>query len=198
MKKSVLLGALLALPFAAAAEGLSYNYAELNWVADTELETNGGSADGDGFDLGGVFSINENLYILGNYEDVTYDGNGGDLDLTTIAVGVGFHSNTYTGSIDVFGNLTFEDLELDVAGFSADGNGFGLEIGARTELAENLDGFIAYQYKDVDDLEVNYFSIGGTWSFNPNWGVALEYRTGEYKEADLDRDDIRLGLRYNF
>ena len=44
MKKSVLFGALLALPLAAAAEGLSYNYVQLDFVVDSELD--GGGVDG--------------------------------------------------------------------------------------------------------------------------------------------------------
>lgn len=196
MKKSVLLGALLALPFAAAADGLSYNYIQLDWVADTELDGGGGSVDGDGFDISGVFSINESVYLLGNYEDVSYDGAGADLDLQSIGFGIGVHSNAYTGGIDVFGNLTYENIELEVPGlFKADGNGFGLEIGARTALGASAEGYISYEYNDIDDGEANFFKLGGNFAINPNWAITAEYRTGDYE--DLDRDDLRIGLRYN-
>lgn len=196
MKKSLLFGALLALPLAASAEGLSYNYVQLDWVADTELE-NGGSVDGDGFDLGGVFSFNENFYVLGNYEDVTYDGNGGDLEVTTLSLGVGGHSNTYTGAIDIFGNLTFEDLELEIGGLSGDDSGLGVEIGARTALGANADGYISYKFTDIDDAESDFFKLGGNYMFTPNWAITAEYRTGEY-DGFADRDDLRVGVRYNF
>jgi hypothetical protein len=193
MKKSVLLGALLALPFAAAAEGLSYNYVQLDWIADTELEAGGGSADGDGYNLGGVFSINETFYLMGDYEDLGFDGG---LDLQTISVGVGVHSNAFTGGVDVFGNLTYEDVELG----GLDDNGFGLEVGVRSALGEGLDGYISYDYSDVGDLEGGFFKIGANWAFNPNWSVVGEYLTGDYDVpgGSIDRDDLTLGLRYNF
>ncbi len=197
MKKTIAIVGLLACSPLWAAEGLSYNHVQLDWVADTELDS-GGSIDGDGFDLRGVFSVNEMFYVLGNYEDVSYDGAGGDLDITTISAGVGVHSNQMTGGIDLFGNLTFEDLEFAIGGFNADGNGFGLEVGAGMPLGTAAEAFISYQYKDVDDLGVNFFKLGGSYAFTPNWGVTAEYRTGEYDDADIDRDDFRIGARYSF
>lgn len=203
MKKMVLFGALLALPLAATAEGLSYNHVDVNWVADTELDFSGlGSVDGDGFSLDGVFSVSDMVYILGGYEDLTYDGNGGDLDLTNIRAGVGAHSNAYTGGVDIFGNLTYEDIELEVPGDSADDSGFGLEIGARMPLGTAADAYVSYQYQDIGDLEGNFFRLGGAYNFMPNWAAIAEYKTGEYEvdglNIDLDRDDLRIGVRYNF
>lgn len=199
MKKSIAIVGLLACSPLWAAEGLSYNHVDLSWIADTELD-GAGSVDGDGFDLGGVFSINETFYVLGNYEDVTYDGSVSDLDVTSISVGVGAHSNAFTGGVDIFGNLTYENLEFDFGpGIgSADDNGFGLEVGARMPLGTNADAFVSYEYNDIDDFEVNFFKLGGQYALTPNWGITAEYRTGEYDDANLDRDDLRLGARYNF
>ena len=195
MKKSILLAALLALPLSAAAEGLSYNYVQLDWIGDSELDGGGSSADGDGFDLSGVFSIADTVYILGSYQDLSYDGGG---DLEEISLGVGIHSSQFTGAIDVFGNLTYENI--DGAGIGDD-NGFGLEIGARTALADAIDGYISYDFSSVGDIDGSFFKIGAAWAFNPNWAVTGEYLTGDYDgkgNAGADRDDLSIGLRYNF
>ncbi|GEM_PF-3461221 len=193
MKKSIAIVGLLACAPVWAAEGLSYNYVQANWIADSELDGTV-STDGDGFDVGGVFSFSDTFYVLGEYKDLSYDG--GDLEETS--VGVGAHSNTFTGGIDVFGNLTFENVD---AGALGDDSGFGIEVGARTALGASADGYISYEYDDVGDLEGNFFKIGGSFAFNPNWAITGEYLTGDYENDNVgesDRDDLRVGVRYNF
>ncbi|MGB1580348.1 MAG: hypothetical protein ACPHER_02435 [Nevskiales bacterium] len=199
MKKTVLLTALLALPVAGWAEGLSYNHVQVDWIANSDLDANvpgtgSGETDGDGFGLSALLSVSEVFYLVGNYQDTDYDDGG--LAIEEISLGVGAHNNTYTGAIDVFGNITFENIDVDGAG---DDNGFGFEIGARTVLSGALDGFISYDYDDVGDLEGNFFRAGVSWAFNPQWSVAGQYSTGEYEGDgfDLDRDELSIGLRYH-
>ncbi len=198
MKKSIAIIGLMACAPLVSAEGLSYNYAQVNWIADSELES-GGSVDGDGFDIGGVFSINEMLYIVGEFKDLSYDGG---LEVQEISAGVGAHNNQFTGAIDVFGNLTIESIELSIPGANSDDEGFGLEIGARTALTPELDGYISFDYSDVGDTSGSFFKLGGSWAFNPNWAVVAEYSTGEYEDdknnVELDRNDMRIGARFNF
>lgn len=200
MKKTIAIVGLLASAPLWAAEGLSYNYLQVDYVADSELDVTlpgvgSGSTDGDGFVLGGVFSINETFYVLADYSDIGYDGS---LDLEEISVGVGGHSNAFTGAIDVFGNLTYENIDIGGVG---DDDGFGAEIGARALLMDALDGYISYKYGSIGDVDSNFFKLGGSYALTPNWAVVAEYRTGDYEDdsnAELDRDDLRIGARYNF
>ena len=104
MKKSIALVGLLACTPLWAAEGLSYNYVDLDWIASADSDVGNASDDGDGFGIAGVFSFSDLLYVSGEYRDLEYDAGG---ELQELSLGVGVHSNAYTGGIDVFGELSF-------------------------------------------------------------------------------------------
>ncbi|MDX1498204.1 MAG: hypothetical protein R3352_11655, partial [Salinisphaeraceae bacterium] len=172
MKKSLLIGALLALPFTASAEGLSYNYVQLDWIAssDVEIEGPGFEADGDGegFALEGVFSFTDTFFVEASYADSEVDIDGGPtVEGDTITLGVGAHTNQFTGAVDLFGVVSYIDVEDD--------DGFGLEIGARTMVKPAIEAFISYAIADFDEGDFDGFSIGGLYTFMPQWSVGLEY-----------------------
>lgn len=193
MKKSIAIVGLLASAPLWAAEGLSYNSVDLDWIASADVEAAGASDDGDGFGISGVFSFSDMLFVTGEYRDVGYDVIG---DLTELSLGVGAHSNAYTGAIDLYGVLSYENLEA----LGGDEDGFGIEIGARTMLMDNLDGFISYEYADLSDVDGGFFNIGGSYALTPNWAAVVEYKTGDYDVTggEIERDDLSLSARYNF
>lgn len=203
MKYRVLLAALLAAPLAAFAEGLSYNYVQLDWMAsgDAEAEGPGFNTDGDadGLSLGGVFSFSDMLFVTASYADVDVDlDSGGSVDGQALSVGIGAHSNQFTGNIDLFGVLSYNDVELG----SNDDSGFGIEIGARTMFTDQIEGFISFHTSDLGDGETEGFSLGGLYALNPMWSIGLEYQSGETEfefgstEFEVENNAWLIGLRY--
>lgn len=203
MKYCVLLAALLAAPLAAFAEGLSYNYVQLNWMAsgDVEAEGPGFNVDGDadGLSLGGVFSFSDMLFVTASYADINVDlDGGGDADGKALSVGLGAHSNAFTGSVDLFGVVSYNDVESG----PNDDSGFGIELGARTMFTEQIEGFISFHSADLGDGELEGFSLGGLYSLNPMWSIGLEYQSGETEfefgstEFEVENNAWLIGLRY--
>lgn len=199
MKKSIVIVGLMVSGAAWAAEGPSYNHVQLDFVADSELDVTipglgSGSTDGDGFDLSGVFSVSETWFVKGGFESLSYDG-GGDLDL--LNVGVGAHSSAFTGALDVFGVLSYEDID---GGSGAEDDGFGLEVGGVLPLSPAIDIAASYQFISYDDFDGDLFRVGGGYALTPQWSVRVDYLTGEYEDGpvELERDDLSVGVRYRF
>lgn len=204
MKNRVLLAALLAFPLSAAAEGLSYNYMQLDLIADGDVEAEGpglnSSGDADGFSLEGVFSFSDMLFIKGAYTDLNVDlDNGASADGQAINVGIGAHSNQFTGGVDLYGVVSYADVESG----SNDDNGFGIELGARTMVTEQIEAFISFDIADIGDGESEGFSLGGLYAVNPNWSVGVEFQSGETEfgsgvnESEVESDLWIVGLRYS-
>ncbi len=196
--------ALLVLPLPAlAAEGVSYNYLEGNFVFDEQVDATFGRKnvddDGDGFAAAASFAFSEMLFVNGSYTDASLDDS--DLDVSQISVGVGAHSSEWTGAWDLFGVLSYEDFEFDSNRGSLDENGFGVAGGLRGMLSEALELNGAVQYVDVGDADGINFKVGGLWKFGTVWAATADYRTGDVEDdgnTEVDFDEIRVGLRYIF
>lgn len=198
MKKSVLFGALMALPMAAMAEGVSYNFVQLEYSdfeVDGEVSGFNVDGDGDGWTIGGVFSVSDLVFLGASYSDgdadVSAGGISGNVELETTTVGIGVHSAQFTGGVDLFGTINYVDVDDD--------DGFGVQIGARTMITPSFEGNIAYTYVDVGDGS-DGFDIGGVYLFTPNWGVTFgyEYATSESGSDEIDVDGFNVGIRYDF
>lgn len=192
LRKTLLLGVMLA-PFAVFAEGLSYNYVEANY-ASTDYDQAG---DGNGFNVGGSFAFSEMFFVNGSYTDSELKANGVKNDLKDLSVGIGAHTNQYTGAFDLVGAVSLEQLEVG----AGDDSGFGISVGLRGEVTPGLEVNGGFKYKDIDSLDGFDYGIGGVYSFMPNWAV-----TGGYSKTDLEGgnnvklegDNWRIGGRYIF
>ncbi len=192
--------ALLLLPLSAYAEGVSYNYFEANYIIDEELDVDipgfgSGSDDGDGFAVAGSFAFNETFFGNASYSDASLDDSG--LDLSNLSIGVGARSAQWTGAVDLFGVLSYEDTEVD----SLDDSGFGIAGGLRGLLADNFELNGQVKYTDIGDADGVGFKVGGVYAFNPNWGVTGDWSTSNLEDdtgAEVDIDELRVGVRYIF
>lgn len=190
--------ALLMLPLSAlAAEGVSYNYIEGNYIVDEEVDVSfgglSGSDDGDGFAVGASFALGEMLFVNGNYTDASLDDSG--LDLQFLNVGLGAHTSQWTGAWDLFGVVSYEDVDFDVA----DEDGFGVAAGLRGMLSDAIELNGQVKYVDISDADGITFKIGGLYKLN-NWGITADYATGDLEGGgfEVDTDEIRVGLRFIF
>lgn len=165
----------------------------------TELEDDSGSNEGDGFDIGISADVTDELYVFGEYDVADYDLDfGGDAEFTTISIGIGAKKQLGTKA-QGYAAVSFENVELDSAG-SEDESGFGVRLGVEAPVYGSfwLNGEL--YYLNVDETDGVFFKGRAGYSITPELGIYTEYRGGEYDDggADLDRNDVLLGLYLNF
>ncbi|HJW46216.1 MAG TPA: diffusible signal factor-reguated Ax21 family protein [Lysobacter sp.] len=193
MKRSLLaLTLLAALPFAAsAAEGLSYTYVEGGYVA-----TDGDGADADGWGINGSGAIAENFHIFGGYTaQETDDFNVGPfrfdgVDVDQWRIGLGYN-HPVASNTDLVARLAYENAEVD--GIDDDLDGYSAEVGVRSALTTNFEGYAAAGYEDGNNFDGDFYGrLGAQVKFNQNWGV-----NGDVKFADGDTQWF-VGPRFTF
>jgi Ax21 family sulfation-dependent quorum factor len=173
---------LAALPFAAsAAEGLSYTYVEGGYIA-----TDSDGADADGWAINGSGAIAENFHVFGGFsaqetDDETIGGfrfDGVDVDQWRLGVGYNYEVASNT---DLLARLAYENYEFDFGQFGSDDlDGYSAEVGVRSALTPNFEGYALAGYEDGDQFDGDFYGrLGAQVKFNQNWGV-----TGDVKFAD--------------
>ncbi|GAB3387213.1 outer membrane beta-barrel protein [Lysobacter fragariae] len=192
MKKSLLALTLMsALPFAAsAAEGLSYNYVEGGYVA-----TNTDNGDADGWGVSGSGAIADNFHIFGGYsgqktDDQTIGGvrfNGVDVDQWRAGVG---YNHPIATNTDLLARVAYDNYKIQGADRL---DGYSAEVGVRSALTQNLEGYALAGYEDGDQFDGDFYGrVGAQVKFNQNWGVS-----GDVKFADGDTQYF-IGPRLTF
>jgi Ax21 family sulfation-dependent quorum factor len=184
MKRSLLaLTLLAAIPFAAsAAEGLSYNYVEGGYTA-TNRDNDG--ADSDGWGINGSGAIAENFHVFGGYDhqktdDETIGGlrfSGVDVDHWRLGLG---YNHPVASNTDLLARVAYENY--DIESYSDKLDGYSAEVGVRSALTQNFEGYALAGYEDGDKIDGDFYGrLGAQVKFNQNWGV-----NGEVKVADND------------
>jgi Ax21 family sulfation-dependent quorum factor len=194
MKRSLLAFALLAaLPFAAsAADGLNYNYVEGGYVA-TNIDNDNGDIDADGAGVNASVALSPNFHLFGGYSAQESDGfdflsSRVETDVNQWRAGLGYNL-PIAGNTDLVARAAYEKVEVDdvtVGGQRYDINdgddGYSAEVGVRSALTTNLEGYALAGYEDFgDDNDDFYGRIGAQVKFNPSWGIS-----GDVKISDGD------------
>lgn len=182
MKKSLLaLTLLAALPFAASAEGLSYNYVEGGYTA-TNLD---GLPDSDGWGLNGSFAIAPNFHVFGGYNQQDFDDVNYGYDEWRLGVG---YNHEISQNVDLVTRVAYENLQGDdfnLGGLrtpGADLDGYSAEVGVRGNLTRQLEGYAMAGYQDGSDYDGDFYGrLGAQVKFTPNWGLS-----GNVKFAEND------------
>lgn len=176
LKHSLLaLTLLAAVPFAAsAAEGLSYNYVEGGYVAtDTD------SGDADGWGINGSGAIAENFHLFGGINSQKTDDF--DIDINHYRLGLGYN-HAIARNTDLLARVAYEKYEIDSPFVSSDPDGYSAEVGVRSALTQNFEGYALAGYEDGDQFDGDFYGrVGAQVKFNPRWGV-----NGEVKFSDGD------------
>ncbi len=191
-KKSLLaLTLLVSLPFAAsAAEGLSYTYVEGGYVG-----TNTDGPDMDGWGVNGSGALTDNLHVFGGFtaqetDDQTFGGVRFDgLDVDQWRLGLGYN-HPVAANTDLLARVAYDRYKIEdfdsIDGYSA-------EVGVRSALTQNFEGYALAGYEDGDDFDGDFYGrVGAQVKFNPNWGI-----TGDVKFADGDTQYF-VGPRLTF
>lgn len=224
MRKQLVLAALLvAAPFAAPAQPLSYTYVEAGYLkAEQELPGFWGGnlqswrpddLDGDGFHAAASFAVSEPIYLFGRYERVTdtvalwrighFDNFNysiaSDATASRWQLGFGYRYAVSEG-IDLLaeaGVLSY-DVELtdNWGGFEASGNNLRVSVGTRAAVAGPVELWAKANYTNGDDERDAEFSgsVGLQYKFTPHVGIVGEYEGGDGYAGT----QYRLGVRASF
>jgi opacity protein-like surface antigen len=164
----------------AQASEVKYNYLEGRYVLDAETDNN---IDGDGYQIGGSFRIDTNLYAFGSYQALDLDFNN---DIDTFEVGAGY-IHPLNAKWDA--NFSASLVNMDVN--NNDDTGFSLTAGVRGMVTPNIEGRAILSYIDVEDDDT-FITLGGDYFFTPDLSVGVE--------VDLagDLETLSIGARYYF
>ena len=183
-------------PFAAAAQGPSYDYLDISYI-DSEAEDD---TEGDGFGGEMVASFADGAFFIGEYSTREFEDGGSSLELSVLSLGIGVAGPVGESElISAFGALTYEDaeVEVNVPGFGSGDeseSGYGLQGGLRAMLSDNFELHARYKRLDIDDDNETLVRFGAVLGLDQGFSVTLDYET--YDEAEID--ELRLGVRFDF
>ena len=189
---ALLLAILTGQPAAAATP--SYKYAEVAYsTGSLDIDVSGlGSVDidEDGFELEGSFSfLEDQFWVTAFYSDLSGDEQGVDLDIESLGLGLGWiFKVTDTTSVDA--SLIYREDELSALGDSADVDGIGIAVGARSNVTDMFEVFGRVGYLEGDYEGGFTLDFGGVVNINERFAVSISY---ELLNADDEGVEIELG-----
>lgn len=156
----------MSTPNCRAADLVGYQEAEL----DDDLA--GFSFDGDGFGIGGSFEVGESWFIGVGYSTIGFDFG---IDLDQISVGGGYHAGM-SDRTDFFATLSYLSVEVSASGFgSVDEDGYGVAVGVRSMLTDNVELNGSLGYSDLGDgADGTAFNVGALYSFTESFAVGFD------------------------
>ncbi|MDF2178355.1 outer membrane beta-barrel protein [Aliiglaciecola sp. CAU 1673] len=162
------------------------SYAKLD-IDDTDISANG-------LDLSGSVLVGSNYILQGNFLSVSDEIFGVDVDLDWTSIGMGYR-HAITGNTDVFGIVSYESVELSASSRfdseSEDDNGYGLAIGVRSMLNDNIELKGVISRIDIEDAET-FIEGSVAYYFAPQFAVGAGYKVGD------DMDLFTISARYSF
>ena len=169
----------------ANAADFSYNYAQ---GAYENIDFNG--PDANAARLFGSYELTPRFNITGEYANGDIDNplGGSDLDYEEFAVGLGYHRGIAVGT-DITANFKVVDQEIDLAG---DDTGYGLGVGLRHKLMENVEVDANIDYINVNDDDTR-LKVGARYYINEDISAGVGYST-----STEDVDILSGNLRWNF
>jgi opacity protein-like surface antigen len=182
MKRIALFAAIAALcaPSALLAD-MNYTSFEVDYL---DLDGDGG-VNGDGFEIGGSWELNDQFHLFGSWQDQSFDGG---YDGETLELGGGW-SHSFSDTLDFVGRLSLIDAEIE--DFSDDGLALG--GGIRSRLGESFELDAGLKYVDLDESGSDTgLTVGGRYYLNDS--MALGASLDSYDNADT----LRLGFRWEF
>lgn len=206
---------------------ISYSFIEGEYAIDSAIEIYGDSSDSDNaWAVGGSWQIAHRWVVWGRFHSASYDlpdyGENLNIDLATI--GALYRHPIREGDaspLDFLVGLSFEyqntDIQTDLGGDSFSDPGLGLRTGVRAGITTHFDIAAFLHYYDYgifgdgfrNYLDGLFFELGGELRLTRRFSLTVTYFTGEHDyrelpglerpiEVEVDRDEVRLGVRFNF
>ncbi len=177
----------------AIADAPNYTFVELAYsTGDLDVSVGGiGSVDidEDGVELeGSVSLLDDRLWLVGSYTDLSGDEAGIDLDVETIGLGVGwiFKPGEAT-TIDA--SVIYREDELSAIGLSGDVSGPGVAVGVRSNVSDLIEIFGRLGYLEDDYEGAITADLGLVFNINERWGI-----TAAYEWLDVDDQGVEVEL----
>lgn len=181
MRKTAILGAIAALTVAApfaGATGFSYNLVEGALLSGDDY---------DGLGIYGSMELSPEFFASAGIDAVDFDGS--DADGSLLSIGGGY-TMAINSQLDVVAIGSLKRIKID----GAKGDlGFGLGVGLRGRLLDQLELHGGFEFVDFDDYDSDtQLKFGGRWYFTPQFAAGV----------DITDDDagsvLRLTARYDF
>jgi len=188
MKRTALFGAVLAAlaPSALLAE-MNYTNFEVSMV-DVELD-GPFAVDGDGFEIGGSYELNDRIHVFGEWQDQSLDFG---IDGRSLELGAGL-THGFSDTLDFVGTLSYVDAEVKAGNFTADDDGLALGGGIRTLVGESFEVDAGLKYVDFDESGSDTgVSVGRRYYFNDSMAL------GASADFNDNADTLRIGFRWEF
>lgn len=214
LKQICLLVALCMLPFAGVqATAFDASYLQAGYIIDGSVSQNGFNVANDDFGYEGWqiqarLGISKHLYLLGEYNNLQSD-QAGHPSSSYYHVGIGLQKSlNEEKTIHLFGQATYESIDID----QADGDGFGLGGGLRWQLLDDfhLSAHIGYvQYRGADalgpQLDGVRYGAQAVYQIVQPAAIFLSYQAtklnanGDSTFANFDiKHQVTMGLRFYF
>ena len=179
----------LALTVPALAEQPSYNFVAGSWQT-LELDGGGVDVDGDGFSINGSFDVLNNWHIAGEYSSNGFDFG---VDLNRLALGGGYHSGI-SETTSFYADVSWVNWEVDTGSTfgSIDDDGYGVEIGLRSNITDRLELAGGIGYIDFGDGGDDTLLNGGAWYRFDTFSLGLNVEIGD------DITGFGIGGRFYF
>lgn len=191
----------LALPLAAGAQGLSYNYLDARYTSQDVDVTASDEIGMEGFSIDGSILIHENVYLFAGYGQQRSDtvnllllGNG-KLEFSAITAGFGYR---VAMAPDTDFNISAAWVREEGEGVDGlnipkeDDDGYRIALGVRHLLSEFLELNAGASYINIFDDDVTSFNVGLLGHLTPRFAIGAGYM------VNSDADGFNVGLRLKF
>ena len=158
--------------------------------------------DGDelsGFGVSGSKLLGEDFFAVASYsyagDEIEIYNSDLDLDLYSLSAGFGYRYSL-TQNADIFGIVSYESMEAEVSyedeSESETENGYGLQIGVRTLITEQIELGASIHYIDIADTTETAFSASALFNFTDQFSAGVGYNTVD------DVDTLSVSAVYFF
>ena len=183
---------------ASAADGLNYNYVEGGYIATNS------DVDADGWAVNASAALSPNFSLFGSYSGqktdaftaggVRVDSANADQWRLSVGYNYGISANTDLVARAAYDKYKIDDVSIGGVNYGGnDVNGYSAEVGVRSALASNFEGYALAGYEDSQDFSGDFYGrLGGQVKFNPNWGLS-----GDVKFASGDTQ-VFIGPRFSW
>ncbi len=189
MLRSGLFVALIAFSTSAFAQELNYNYMQLSY-GQVEFDDSLFDVDGDGFGINGVFAINDEFHLFGDYQTAGLDFG---VDLNLLEAGFGYNTSL-SDTTDLVARLGYVRIEADAPGVpSSDDTGYSIGVGVRSAINNALELHGGADYVDSGDSSGEArIRAGFNYGFNESFSAGIDATWWE------DVNIYRISARYDF
>ena len=186
MKRTLIALALVAaLPAAASAAELDYNYVE---AGRKFVDLQGGN-DADGYQIGGSVALGDQFHLFGSYANLSPDVHVFSDDADLWRLGLGWN-RSISDSSDLVVRANYGELNTSFGNADA----WEAEVGLRSALTDRFETYVALGYSDGEGDGVAFGKLGAQYKFNRTWGIVADATIA----ADDGANEYFIGPRLSF